>query len=105
MASCSAAHLEAPTERSVAKDLPVHGLGGRQQVTTMLSVPIAKAPLMPPADTTLSAHQKKHDSKSTHMEECSAKPPARRSQELLRHDVQRLSVIADMASKSETCFL
>ena len=47
MASCSAARLEAPTERSVAKDLPVHGLGGRQQVTTMLSVPIVKAPLMP----------------------------------------------------------
>ena len=105
MASCSAAHLEAPTKRSVAKDLPVHGLGGRQQVTTMLSVPMAKAPLMPPTATTLSAHQKKHDSKSTHIMECSAKPPARRSQELLRHDVQRLSVIADMASKSETCFL
>ena len=44
MASCSAAHLEAPTEQSVAKDLPVHGLGGRQQVTTMLSVPIVMAP-------------------------------------------------------------
>ena len=105
MASCSAAHLEAPTERSVAKDLPVHGLGGRQQVTTMLSVPIAKAPLMPPTATTLSAHHTTHDSKSTHMEECSAKPPARRSQEPSRHGVQRLSVIADMASKSETCFL
>ena len=73
MASCSAAHLEAPTERSVAKDLPVHGLGGRQQVTTMLSVPIAKAPLMPPTATTLSAHYVEHDSKSTHMEEFSAK--------------------------------
>ena len=105
MASCSAAHLEAPTEQSVAKDLPVHGLGGRQQVTTMLSVPIAKAPLMPPTATTLSAHYVEHDSRSTHMEECSAKPPARRSQEPPRHGVHRLSVITDMASKSETCFL
>ena len=95
MASCSAAHLEAPTEQSVAKDLPVHGLGGRQQVTTMLSVPIAKAPLMPPTATTLSAHYGKHDSKSTHVEECSAKPPARRSLEILCSDVHRLSVIAD----------
>ena len=105
MASCSAAHLEAPTERSVAKDLPVHGLGGRQQVTTMLSVPIAKAPLMPPTATTLSAHYVEHDSKSTHMEDRSAKRPALRSMEPSRHDVHRLSVIADMASKSETCFL
>ena len=105
MASCSAAHLEAPTERSVAKDLPVHGLGGRQQVTTMLSVPIAKAPLMPPTATTLSAHYVTHDSKSIHIMECSAKPPARRSLEPCGHDVHRLSVIADMASKPETCFL
>ena len=105
MASCSAAHLEAPTERSVAKDLPVHGLGGRQQVTTMLSVPIAKAPLMPPTATSLSAHHVTHDSKSTHMEERSAKRPARRSMELRQQHVHRLSVIADMASKSETCFL
>ena len=105
MASCSAAHLEAPTERSVAKDLPVHGLGGRQQVTTMLSVPIAKAPLMPPTATTLSAHYAEHDSKSIHMEDRSAKRPARRSSELPQYDVHRLSVIADMASKSETCFL
>ena len=105
MASCSAAHLEAPTEQSVAKDLPVHGLGGRQQVTTMLSVPIAKAPLMPPTATTLSAHHMTHDSKSTHVEECSAKPPARRSLGIFCSDVHRLSVIADMASKSETCFL
>ena len=105
MASCSAAHLEAPTERSVAKDLPVHGLGGRQQVTTMLSVPIAKAPLMPPTATTLSAHYGKHDSKSAHVVDCSAKRPARQSLELLQHDAHRLSVIADMASKSETCFL
>ena len=105
MASCSAAHLEAPTERSVAKDLPVHGLGGRQQVTTMLSVPIAKAPLMPPTATTLSAHYVKHDSKSTHVVDRSAKRPARRSRELPQNDVHRLSVIADMASKSETCFL
>ena len=81
MASCSAAHPEAPTERSVAKDLPVHGLGGRQQVTTMLSVPIAKAPLMPPTATTLSAHYGEQDSKSTHMDERSAKRPARRSME------------------------
>ena len=95
MASCSAAHLEAPTERSVAKDLPVHGLGGRQQVTTMLSVPIAKAPLMPPTATTLSAHYKTHDSKSTHMEERSAKRPARRSMEPWHWHVHRLSVIAD----------
>ena len=95
MASCSAAHLEAPTDQSVAKDLPVHGLGGRQQVTTMLSVPIAKAPLMPPTATTLSAHYVEHDSKSTHVEECSAKPPARRSLELRHWHVHRLSVIAD----------
>ena len=105
MASCSAAHLEAPTERSVAKDLPVHGLGGRQQVTTMLSVPIAKAPLMPPTATTLSAHQSKHDSKSTHIEDRSAKRPALRSMEPWHWHVHRLSVITDMASKSETCFL
>ena len=95
MASCSAAHLEAPTEQSVAKNLPVHGLGGRQQVTTMLSVPIAKAPLMPPTATTLSAHHVTHDSKSTHMEERSAKRPALRSKPLFRHHARRLSVIAD----------
>ena len=95
MASCSVARLEAPAERSVAKDLPVHGLGGRQQVTTMLSVPIVKAPFMPPTATTWSAHYATHDFQSTHVEECSAKPPARRSLELLQHDVQRLSVIAD----------
>ena len=89
----------------MAKDLPVHGLGGRQQVTTMLSVPMAKAPLMPPTATPLSAHHTKHDSKSTHMEDRSAKRPALRSLELLQNDVHRLSVIADMASKSETCFL
>ena len=95
MASCSAAHLEAPTKQSLAKDLPVHGLGGRQQVTTMLSVPIAKAPLMPPTATSLSDHHVTHDSKSTRMEERSAKRPARRSRELPQNDVQRLSVIAD----------
>ena len=95
VASSSAARLEAPAERSVAKDLHVHGLGGGQQVTTMLSVPIAKAPLMPPTATTLSAHQRKHDSKSTHVADCSAKPPARRSLEILCSDVHRLSVIAD----------
>ena len=82
MASCSAAHLEAPTERSVAKDLPVHGLGGRQQVTTMLSVPIAKAPLMPLSATILSAHYVEHDSKSTHIVDCSAKWPALQSKAL-----------------------
>ena len=95
MASCSAAHLEAPTERSVAKDLPVHGLGGRQQVTTMLSVPIAKAPLMPPTATTLSAHYATHDSKSTHMEERSAKRPALRSKGPWKIHAQRPGVIAD----------
>ena len=105
VAPSSAARLEAPAERLAAKDQAVHGFGGGQQVTTMLSVPIAKAPLMPPTATTLSAHQKKHDSKSTHMEDRSAKPPARRSLEPCGHDVHRLSVIADMASKSETCFL
>ena len=105
MASCSAAHLEAPTERSVAKDLPAHGLGGRQQVTTMLSVPIAKAPLMPPTATTLSAHYVEHDSKSTHVEEPSAKRPALQSKGKRPPSHERLSVIADMASKSETCFL
>ena len=60
---------------------------------------------MPPTATTLSAHYAKHDFKSTHIMECSAKPPARRSQEPPRHGVHRLSVIADMASKSETSFL
>ena len=95
VASSSAARLEAPAERSVAKDLHVHGLGGGQQVTTMLSVPIVKAPFMPPTATTLSAHYATHDSKSTHVKECSAKPPARRSLELLQYDVHRLSVIAD----------
>ena len=95
MASCSAAHLEAPTERSVAKDLPVHGLGGRQQVTTMLSVPIAKAPLMPPTATTLSAHYVEHDSRSTHVVDCSAKRPAFQSKELLQKHVHRPGVIAD----------
>ena len=95
MASCSAAHLEAPTERSVPKDLPVHGLGGRQQVTTMLSVPIAKAPLMPPTATTLSAHYVEHDSRSTSVEERSAKRPALRSKELWQMHAQRPGVIAD----------
>ena len=73
MASCSAAYLEAPTERSVAKDLHVHGFSGGQQVTTMLSVPIAKAPLMPPTATTWTAHYAEHDSKSTHVADCSSK--------------------------------
>ena len=95
VASSSAARLEALAERSVAKDLHVHCLGGGQQVTTMLSVSIAKAPLMPPTATTLSAHYVEHDSKSTHVEECSAKRPARRSMELRQWHVQRLSVIAD----------
>ena len=95
MASCSAAHLEAPTEQSVAKDLPVHGLGGRQQVTTMLSVPIAKAPLMPPTATTLSAHYIKHDSKSTHVVDCSVKWPARQSKGKRPPSHERLSVIVD----------
>ena len=95
MASSSAARLEAPAERSVAKDLHVHGLGGGQQVTTMLSVPIAKAPLMPPTATTWSVHHNKHDSKSTRAVDCSAKRPARRSHELRHWDAHRLSVIAD----------
>ena len=95
MASCSAAHLEAPTEQSVAKDLPVHGLGGRQQVTTMLSVPIAKAPLMPPTATTLSAHYVEHDSKSTHVVDRSAKRPARQSKGKRLPFHERLSVSAD----------
>ena len=64
-----------------------------------------QAPLMPPTATTLSAHQGKHDSKSTHMEDRSAKRPALRSMEPWHWHVHRLSVIADMASKSETCFL
>ena len=86
VAPSSAARLEAPAERLAAKDQAVHGFGGGQlggqQVTTMLSVPIAKAPLMPPTATSVSAHHDKHDSKSTHMEERSAKRPARRSLEL-----------------------
>ena len=104
MASCSAAHLEAPTEQSVAKDLPVHGLGGRQQVTTMLSVPIAKAPLMPTTATSLSAHYNKHDSKSTHGVECPAKRPALQSKTPLCTCIVLVSS-PTMASKSETCFL
>ena len=91
----SAARLEAPAERLAAKDQAVHGFGGGQQVTTMLSVPIAKAPLMPPTATTWSAHHSTHDSKSTRVVECSAKRPARRSQELWHWDAHRLSVIAD----------
>ena len=105
VAPSSAARLEAPAERLAAKDQAVHGFGGGQQVTTMLSVPIAKAPLMPPTATTLSAHYAEHDSKSTHMEDRSAKRPALRSMEPWHWHVHRLSVIADMASKSETCFL
>ena len=105
MAPSSAARLEAPAERLAAKDQAVHGFGGGQQVTTMLSVPIAKAPLMPPTATTLSAHYAEHDSKSTHVEERLAKRPALRSMEPWHWHVHRLSVIADMASKSETCFL
>ena len=105
VAPSSAAWLEAPAERLAAKDQAVHGFGGGQQVTTMLSVPIAKAPLMPPTATTLSAHHTTHDSKSTHMEDRSAKRPALRSMEPWHWHVHRLSVIADMASKSETCFL
>ena len=95
MAPSSATRLEAPAERLAAKDQAVHGFGGGQQVTTMLSVPIAKAPLMPPTATTLSAHHTKHDSKSTHVEEPSAKRPALRSKELLHSHAHRLSVIAD----------
>ena len=91
----SAARLDAPAERLAAKDQAVHGFGGGQQVTTMLSVPIAKAPLMPPTATTLSAHQGKHDSKSTHMEERSAKRPALRSKGKRPPHAQRPGVIAD----------
>ena len=80
VAPSSAARLEAPAERLVAKDQAVHGFGGGQQVTIMLSVPIAKAPLMPPTATSLSAHYVEHDSKSTHVMDRSAKRPARRSQ-------------------------
>ena len=106
MASCSAAHLEAPTERSVAKDLPVHGLGGRQQVTTMLSVPIAKAPLMPPTASTLSAHYVEHDSKSTHMEERSAKRGQLSGPKTSGLHTRNVLVSSPtLVSKSETCFL
>ena len=82
MAPSSAARLEAPAERLAAKDQAVHGFGGGQQVTTMLSVPIAKAPLMPPTATTLSDHHIQHDSKSTSLEERSAERPAPRSKPL-----------------------
>ena len=91
----SAARLEAPAERLAAKDQAVHGFGGGQQVTTMLSVPIAKAPLMPPTATTLSAYYATHDSKSTHVVDRSAKRPARRSRELPQETRSRLSDIAD----------
>ena len=95
MVPSSAARLEAPAERLAAKYQAVHGFGGSQQVTTMLSVPIAKAPLMPPTATTLSAHYATHDSKSTHVVDRSAKRPARRSMEPWHWHVHRLSVIAD----------
>ena len=95
VAPSSAARLEAPAERLAAKDQAVHGFGGGQQVTTMLSVPIAKAPLMPPTATTLSAHHSTHDSKSTHMEERSAKRPALRSKDKRPPHAQRPGVIAD----------
>ena len=95
VAPCSAARLEAPAERLAAKDQAVHGFGGGQQVTTMLSVPIVKAPLMPPTATTLSAHHRTHDSKSTHVVDRSAKRPALQSMELLQPHAQRLSVNAD----------
>ena len=95
VAPSSAARLEAPAERLAAKDQAVHGFGGGQQVTTTLSVPIAKAPLMPPTATTLSAHYGEHDSKSTHMEECSAKRPALRSKGPWKPHAQRPGVIAD----------
>ena len=109
MAPSSAARLEAPAERLAAKDQAVHGFGGGQQVTTMLSVPIAKAPLMPPTATTLSAHHIKHDSKSTHMEERSAKRPALRSKGRSKasalHTRNVLVSSPTLVSKSETCFL
>ena len=49
--TCSSTHID---ER---ENQAVHGFGGGQQVTTMLSVPIVKAPLMPPTHSkaTLSA--------------------------------------------------
>ena len=95
VAPSSAARLEAPAERLAAKDQAVHGFGGGQQVTTMLSVPIAKAPLMPPTATSLSDHHIEHDSKSTHMEERSAKRPALRSKDKRPPHAQRPGVIAD----------
>ena len=95
MAPSSAARLEAPAERLAAKDQAVHGFGGGQQVTTMLSVPIAEAPLMPPTATTLSAHYIKHDSKSTHVVDRSAKRPARQSKGKRLPFHERLSVSAD----------
>ena len=95
VAPSPAARLEAPAERLAAKYQAVHGFGNGQQVTTMLSVPIAKAPLMPSTATTLSAHYVEHDSKSTHVVDRSAKRPALQSMELLQPHAQRLSVIAD----------
>ena len=105
VASSSAARLAAPAERLAAKDQAVHGFGGGQQVTTLLSVPPAKAPLLPPTATTLLAHHGTHDSKSTHMEDRSAKRPARRSQELPQETCTVSVLSPTMASKSETCFL
>ena len=89
----------------MAKDLPVHGLGGRQQVTTMLSVPIAKAPLMPPTATTLSAHHTKHDSKSTHVED--PRPSGQLSGPKTSGPHTRNVLVSSptLVSKSETCFL
>ena len=91
----SAVRLEAPAERLAAEDQAVHGFGGGQQVTTVLSVPILKAPLMPPTATTLSAHYVEHDSRSTSVEDRSAKRPALRSKDKWPPHAQRLSVIAD----------
>ena len=58
-------------------------------------VPRALPPTSPSARRNSRMGPQPQDSKSTHVEECSAKPPARRSLEILCSDVQRLSVIAD----------
>ena len=50
VAPSSAARLEAPDERLAAKDQAVHGFGGGQQVTTMLSVPIVREGTFDAAD-------------------------------------------------------
>ena len=107
VAPSSAARLEAPAERLAAKDQAVHGFGGGQQVTTMLSVPIAKAPLMPPTATTLSAHYGYRNMILSLPIWRSARPSGQLSgpRNSCTHTRNVLVSSPTLVSKSETCFL